>query len=492
MATNGIDVMRWTVLVDNRTNDPALQTEHGLSILLETERHRILLDTGASDMLIRNAEKMGIDLCEVDYVFISHGHSDHAGGLRHFLAINDKAKIVVSPDAVSGKFYSKRGNLHSITTAWSSIPEERLLKVDASFEIADGISVIANIPQVHPKPKGNENLFAEADDGSLVPDDFRHELALYTKGFLFTGCAHSGLENILSACPCPVKEVVGGFHLLDGYESDDELTDLSKRLKTKYPDTRFLTSHCTGSHALGVMKTQMGDRLRTFCCGNKFDAKLSSYGIKGTEYPHEIDPNETNRSQAFELWMKAPNPMVTFFKTIDVTRLVRISRKTGWYKFNMLLDWCIGKAASAIREFYLLPVGDKLMQYDTLAVNTIVKNKDGGVSSCDIPFTDNLGLFNSEYREFTLRVAESCQDIDLSDRCMVIGTSAIIDTEIDGAVGMNSGIFNNPSMIWGRYRRKFFRYELPVSFQFHHTQMDGAHAGKFLSNLQEEINRLYM
>ena len=204
---------------------------------------------------------------------------------------------------------------------------------------------------------------------------------------------------------------------------------------------------------------------------------------------HEVNPKDTSRAQAFELWMKAPNPMVTFFKTIDVTRLVRISRKKG-YKFNMLLDWCIGKAASSIKEFYLLPVGDKLMQYESLAVNTIVKNKDGEVSSCDIPYTEDLEQFNRQYLESTRKVAESCSDMDLSDKCMVIGTSAIIDTEIDGAVGMNSGIFNNPFMIWGRYRKRWFRYYLPISFQFHHTQMDGAHAGKFMANLQEEIYRL--
>ena len=204
---------------------------------------------------------------------------------------------------------------------------------------------------------------------------------------------------------------------------------------------------------------------------------------------HEVNPKDTSRAQAFELWMKAPNPMVTFFKTIDVTRLVRINRKKG-YKFNMLLDWCVGKAASTIKEFYLLPVGDKLMQYESLAVNTIVKNKDGEVSSCDIPYTEDLEQFNRQYLESTQKVVESCSDIDLSDKCMVIGTSAIIDTEIDGAVGMNSGIFNNPFMIWGRYRKRWFRYFLPISFQFHHTQMDGAHAGKFMANLQEEIYRL--
>lgn len=202
-----------------------------------------------------------------------------------------------------------------------------------------------------------------------------------------------------------------------------------------------------------------------------------------------IDPKDTTRAIAFELWMKAPNPMVTFFKTVDVTNLVKVSKRRH-LKFNMLLTWCIGKAAVGIKEFYLLPVGDKLMAYDSIAVNTIVKNKDGEVSSCDILFHEDLEWYNRDYLKYTTRVAESCQDWDLSENSMVIGTSAIVDTEIDGAVGMNSGIFNNPFMIWGRYRRKLWKYELPISFQFHHTQMDGAHAGRFLENLQNEINKI--
>lgn len=202
-----------------------------------------------------------------------------------------------------------------------------------------------------------------------------------------------------------------------------------------------------------------------------------------------IDPKETTRASAYEFWMKAPNPMVTFFKTLDVTNLIRLSRRKK-LKFNMLLGYCIGKASTEIKEFYLLPVGEALVQYDSIAVNTIVKNKNGEVSSCDILYTEDLAQFNREYLTWTKQVSATCQDRDLSENCMVIGTSAIIDTEIDGAVGMNSGIFNNPFMIWGRYRRRWLRYELPVSFQFHHTQMDGAHAGRFLENLQQEINAL--
>lgn len=206
--------------------------------------------------------------------------------------------------------------------------------------------------------------------------------------------------------------------------------------------------------------------------------------------PRPVHPNDTTRAAAYALWMQAPNPMVTFFKTLDVTHLVKLSRKRG-LKFNMLLDYCIGKAAVDIPEFYLLPVGGTLMQYDFIAVNTIVLNRTGQVSSCDLPYSDTLEQFNRDYLTYTAQTAETCQDHDLSEESMVIGTSAIVDTELDGAVGMNSGIFNNPFLIWGKYRKRWFRYELPISFQFHHTQMDGAHAGRFLGNLQREINQLH-
>ena len=203
----------------------------------------------------------------------------------------------------------------------------------------------------------------------------------------------------------------------------------------------------------------------------------------------EINPKDTTRAAAYELWMKAPNPMVTFFKSMDVTNLIRISKRQH-LKFNMLIDYCIGKTAVDIKEFFILPVGDKLIQYDAIAVNTIVKNNSGEVSSCDILYSDDLEVFMQEYMKYTTQVAETALDRDLSGDCMVIGTSAIVDTELDGVVGMNSGIFNNPVFFWGKYRKKGFRYFLPISFQFHHTQMDGAHAGRFLENLQNEINCL--
>lgn len=200
----------------------------------------------------------------------------------------------------------------------------------------------------------------------------------------------------------------------------------------------------------------------------------------------EVDPAHTSRAYAFDMWMKAPMPMVTLIKTLDVSRLRRLSRRYG-LKFNMLMCWCIGKAASRIKEFYMLPVGGKLMQYDSIAVNTIVADCKGEVSSCDIPFSDDLSRFNDDYLRLTREVADSCENHDITDS-MVIGTSALAQYDIDGAIGMYSGVFNNPFMIWGRYRRNWFRTYLTVSFQFHHTQMDGAQAARFLCSLQEEIS----
>ena len=272
LKSESID-MKWTVLSDNRSCDDSLETEHGLSVLLETDHHRILMDTGASDVFIRNAEMMGIDLSTVDYVFISHGHSDHAGGLKHFMDINNKAKIIVSPHAVSGKFFSKRRYFHSITTEWPDIPQERLLTIDHSESIDDDIFILAHIPQIHPMPEGNQHLFVENTDDSYANDDFRHELALYIDGLLFTGCAHSGLENILAACPFPVNTVVGGFHLLDNHESEDKLSELAHRLTDAYPQVQFYTSHCTGDSVYEIMGNVMGRQLHSFRCGtiNSYD-----------------------------------------------------------------------------------------------------------------------------------------------------------------------------------------------------------------------------
>ncbi|MBR6973234.1 MAG: chloramphenicol acetyltransferase [Bacteroidaceae bacterium] len=202
----------------------------------------------------------------------------------------------------------------------------------------------------------------------------------------------------------------------------------------------------------------------------------------------EINPKDTGRAQAFEMWMQSPMPMVTLVKTFDVTHLYKVSKRRG-LKFNMLLCWCIGKAASQMDEFHLLPEQGKLFRYDRLAINVIVNNSKGGISTCDIPFSDDLTQFSHEYDALTQKAAETCSDIT-NEEAMIVGTSAMVETELDCIVNQYSGIFNNPFLAWGRYKHGWFKTTLPISFQFHHAQMDGGHAAQFLEELQRRMQEL--
>lgn len=199
----------------------------------------------------------------------------------------------------------------------------------------------------------------------------------------------------------------------------------------------------------------------------------------------EINPAETKRAKAFAQWMSAPMPMATIFKTINVTNLIKHARRG--YKFNMLLCWCIGRAAARTEEFFLLPVGNALFAFDKLAVNAVVLTADGGIETCDIPYSGDFLQFARDYDALTAQVSATGTAHDLGGEYMVIGTSALAKYDLDGAVNIYAGVYNNPFLIWGKYRKYFRKALLPLSFQFHHVQMDGGHAAAFLERLQEEI-----
>ena len=202
----------------------------------------------------------------------------------------------------------------------------------------------------------------------------------------------------------------------------------------------------------------------------------------------EINPQETSRADAFSLWMSSPMPMVTLVKTFNVSKIVKYSKRHD-ISFNMLLCWCIGKAASKMEEFYILPENGKLYQYNKLAVNVIVNNKNGGINSCDIPFCEDIRQFQDKYSVLTQSASDSCESSFVDD-AMVIGTSAMIATELDCIVNQYTDKFCNPMVMWGKYRKGWFKTSLPISFQFHHVQMDGGHGAKFLELLQHTINNL--
>lgn len=203
----------------------------------------------------------------------------------------------------------------------------------------------------------------------------------------------------------------------------------------------------------------------------------------------EIDPKTTSRAKAFDLWMKAPMPMVTMTKTFDITHLRRLSKRKG-VKLNMLMCYAVVKAASSFKEFYMLPVGDKLMEFDNLAINTIVMTKDGGINTCDIPFSEDIHSFEQDYLRITNEASLSSEDITLGEEYMVIGSSALTKCELDSVVNVYAGFWNNPFVVWSKYRKGWFRTTLSLSFQFHHTQMDGPISTGFLNKLQEVMNNI--
>jgi 7,8-dihydropterin-6-yl-methyl-4-(beta-D-ribofuranosyl)aminobenzene 5'-phosphate synthase len=275
--------MRVVVLADNRAVDAGFGAEHGLSIYLETESYKCLLDVGASDLFARNAKLMNIDISDVDYLFISHGHADHIGGLPAFLEINQKAIIVLSSQIFNREFYSSRKSLRKISFDFEfNTIKERLIAVDEKALFEEEIVVLKSEIREHPLPKANKTLFKSQEMG-LINDDFDHELII-TVGkdnrFVFTGCGHSGLLNIMDSVTAEeggqIACVMGGFHLLDSqnnmeFETEEEVIKLGQKLKSRFPTTRFITGHCTGDHAFSHLKSILVDQLAQFYAGYELE-----------------------------------------------------------------------------------------------------------------------------------------------------------------------------------------------------------------------------
>ena len=302
--------MRIINLVENTEGKSGCGVEHGLCFYIETEKHKLLMDAGQTELLLENAQKLGIDLTAVDTVVLSHGHYDHGGGILPFAKINPDAKIYV-PEAAFGEYYSvnKAGEPHYIGLAAEIRELSQVVKVSAEgiYKIDEELSIFSGIGSKHPVPSANQRLKKKAGD-DLVQDDFAHEQCLVIregiKSILLSGCAHHGILNILDR----YRElyggepdvVISGFHMMrrHGYSDEDINVIIDTALALRQYKTVFYTGHCTGVEPYNAMKKLMGDRLHYVHSGDEIRVQT---GIETTK-PVKKKRSEYMKWHKFFAW----------------------------------------------------------------------------------------------------------------------------------------------------------------------------------------------
>lgn len=274
--------MRIINLVENEIGESGCEAAHGLSFYVETDNHKLLFDTSPSEVVLRNAQKLGVNLSAVDTVILSHGHYDHSGGILPFAEINPRAKLYMQHNA-GGEYYAFDGEEKGfryigIDKKILSLPQVQLLKGDAKID--DELLLFTVDQRAYPLPSTNKRL-RELCDGEYIQDEFHHEQNLLLtaggKKIIFCGCAHNGILNVMETLERKFGSdslpdlVIGGFHLMKRTEFSGadtvEVTEIANRLKSY--KAHFATCHCTGIPVYTQMKEIMGGQLSYVRSGNE-------------------------------------------------------------------------------------------------------------------------------------------------------------------------------------------------------------------------------
>jgi 7,8-dihydropterin-6-yl-methyl-4-(beta-D-ribofuranosyl)aminobenzene 5'-phosphate synthase len=250
--------MKIITLIENLVYQQGLYAEHGLSIYIESENHKILFDTGQSDLFLSNAKKIGINIAEIDTLVLSHGHYDHTGGLYPFIKINSKARVLAKRDVFKPKY--KTNNRFIGTLPQDELLRDRIQFVDSMMEIATNVFLVPEIPVKDPSDTHYKGLFKKEND-RLIQDDFTDELFLVLKSGnrinIITACSHRGITNICHTATdlfkLPVGLILGGFHLKNSSQGQfDQTMEYFKQLNPQ----SIGVCHCTGVERYAEMSGQ--------------------------------------------------------------------------------------------------------------------------------------------------------------------------------------------------------------------------------------------
>ena len=262
--------MKLIVLMENTAGREDLTAEHGLSLYIEACGKKILFDAGQTEAFADNAEKLGVDLKDIDLAVLSHGHYDHSGGLMRFLQINEKAKLYVHKDAFSPHF---NGTGAYIGPDPALLETQRVVFNPGELKLAEGLTLVDYWGAPRHYPLDSAGLLME-DNGQKCPEDFRHEQYLLIregqKRICISGCSHKGVLNITKwAEP---DALVGGFHFMNIDPATSERSRLDEAAKTLMESNAvFYTGHCTGAAPYEYLKNIMGDRLYYISTGTELD-----------------------------------------------------------------------------------------------------------------------------------------------------------------------------------------------------------------------------
>lgn len=255
-------------LIENTALSNSLACEHGLSLYIETARHKILFDAGQTDLFAENAEKMGVDLKLVDIAFLSHGHYDHSGGLTHFLTVNDRAALYVNENAFA-PCYNLENRYIGVHPALQK--SERIVLTKDQTVIDEELSLFTCNTCERMYSFSGKGLTVMTDNG-LIPDDFSHEqyLVIRESGrkIVVSGCSHKGVLNIVEWLDPDV--FIGGFHFMKHDPAADRSELLSAAQTLAVHPTRYYTGHCTGCEQYSLLKERLGNRLHYLSAGSVY------------------------------------------------------------------------------------------------------------------------------------------------------------------------------------------------------------------------------